>query len=518
VKAVFRTDASFRIGTGHVMRCLTLADALGERGSECRFICREHPGNLLALIRQRGHAVQTLSSVAEGNSGSAAANDGPAHAGWLGTAWQTDAAQTRSVLSGEPVDWLIVDHYALDARWELQLRPVCRRLMAIDDLADRAHDCDLLLDQNLVPDWEHRYQGKVPAHCGLMLGPDYALLQPQYAELHGRVPLREGVVRSVLIYFGGADSDNVTGRSIAAFLSLRRSDVAVDVVINPASPHAEAIRSQLNGYPHITLHTSLPSLAPLMVRADLAIGGGGVTSWERCCLGLPSVVITLAENQRSIAAELDRRGVIRWLGHKDEVNETELAQALVPILQSALPATWSERCSRTVDGRGTERVVSILTLDPETPLRARLARLDDEALILGWANDPLVRRNAFNPGTIDPVTHHAWFCGRLRDIEHCRLYVVETHDGLPVGQVRFERAGEAWEVHYGLDARCRGRGIGAALLKTALLSFAATMAGSEIFGRVKPENNPSRRVFQRLGFVETWNRAELTYRHKPDSK
>lgn len=511
MKIIFRTDASLQIGTGHVMRCLTLADALRKRGCECTFICREHPGNLFELVRQRGHAAHALPWVKGGNSGAAPVRDGPTHAGWLGIDWQKDAEQTRAAMGDAPVDWLIVDHYALDGRWEQRLRSGCRKLMVIDDLADRAHDCDLLLDQNLVADLERRYDGKVPFHCGLMLGPKYALLQTQYAEMHARVPPREGAVRRVLVFFGGTDNDNLTGRTISAFQSLQRTDVALDAVIDPSSPHTEAIRRNVEGQPHITLHAKLPSLAPLMVKADLAVGAGGATSWERCCLALPSLVITVADNQSGIASELHRRGLIRWLGHKGEVTETELAQALTTILHGGLTASWSKQCWLAVDGRGVERVSAILMLDAQTPLLARLARLDDEALILEWANDPLVRRNAFSSGAIDSTTHRAWFRERLRDLDHCRLYVVETADSLPVGQVRFQKEGECWEIHYALDARVRGRGLATPMLQTAMTALRSSTNEVLVFGRVKAMNTSSCRVFDGLGFTSEDRGKELVY-------
>jgi len=538
MKAIFRTDASHQIGTGHVMRCLTLAHALREQGVDCFFICREHPGHLLGLIREQGfeavalpfdsrecdypvHASESKPEFKSEFSPEFNPELGPelgpeptlAHTDWLGTDWRTDAVATRDALGEMIADWLIVDHYALDTRWETALRPHCRKLLAIDDLADREHDCDLLLDQNLVADMEHRYDNKLPDHCGLLLGPQYALLQPEYPELHARTPPREGPICRILVYFGGADTDNFTGLAIAAFRSLPHDDIRLDVVINPASLHADAIREQVKGIQEVTLHTHLPSLAPLMVQADLAIGAGGATSWERCCLGLPTLVVTLAENQKPIAAELDRQGLIRWLGHKDEVTEHGLVHALADIVDKDLTQEWSEKCQRLVDGRGTQRVSGLLLLSSKTPLCARLARLDDEALILRWANDPLVRKNAFKTDTIDPNTHRAWFRKRLRDLENCRIYVVETEEGLPVGQVRFERNQAEWEVHYALDSGCRGRGMGVPMLTTALGAFRLFHPSGTIFGRVKPENNASRKVLRLVGFSEDSSHHELIYRH-----
>ncbi len=513
MKFAFRTDASLQIGTGHVMRCLTLANALRERGADCRFICREHPGNLLHLIREQGfEAVALPGESSERGYPPKAVQSDLAHAEWLGADWRTDAEAARAALGGVKVDWLVVDHYALDARWEAAMRPNCCKLLVIDDLADRIHDCDLLLDQNLVADMERRYDGKVPHHCGRLLGPQYALLQPEYAELHPRIPPREGPVSRVLIYFGGADRDNQTGRALAACLSLGRQDIALDVVINPNSPHADSIQAQAQGKGQVTLHSHLPSLAPLMVRADLAIGAGGATSWERCCLGLPTLVITIAENQKPIAEELHQQGLVQWLGHASEASEQSIANDLATIFDKDLPSAWSEKCQQFADGLGADRVCSVLLLSPETPLRARLARLDDEALILRWANDPLVRRNAFTTETIDPVTHRAWFRKRLRDLENCRLQIVETDDGFPLGQVRFDRDQEQWEVHYSMDSRCRGRGMGTSLLAAGLRSFRTTHPSDTIFGRVKPGNDASQKVFRALGFAEEATANELIYR------
>lgn len=501
----FRADASLQMGSGHVMRCLTLADALRERGAQCQFICREHDGNLLELIRNRGHVAAALPKTAS-------TDNGPAHSAWLGADWRTDAQQTRAALADSRVDWLIVDHYALDARWEQQLRASCKRLMVIDDMADRPHDCDLLLDQNLIADFARRYDGLVPARCGLMLGTHYALLQPQYAELHSRVPPRAGAVQRILIYFGAADRDNLTGRALDAFLSLGRSDIALDVVINPASPHAAALHSRVEGHRNVTVHGSVPSLASLMVNADLAIGAGGATSWERCCVGLPSLVITLADNQIPIAEELHRQGLVRYLGDKDRVDVTVLSLALAEIVQSGLTPEWSERCRALVDGRGTRRVSDILTLDASTPLRARPVQHDDETLLLQWANDPVVRRNAYHQDTIDPASHRTWFRKRLRDFDHCRIYILETQEGLPVGQVRFDRS-EVWEIDYSLDPRVRGRGIGAPLLKSAINALRASVPDAPLLGRVKDSNPASCRVFESLGFDRELGReGELVYR------
>ncbi len=498
IRVAFRADASLTIGHGHVMRCLTLASALRDRGAAVFFVCREHDGHLCDLIEERSFSVVRLPA----HRATSIDEDSPVHSTWLGATWQEDAERTCAAIqaAGVKPDWLVVDHYALDHRWETALRVSVRRIMVIDDLADRMHDCDLLLDQNLVAQMHTRYADKVSAACGMLLGPEYALLQPIYAELHDRIPTREGQIQRIFIFFGGADSDNLTGRSVAAFIRLNRPDISVDVVITATCLHAVAIHRQVIGHGNIHLHSGLPTLAPLMVKADLAIGAGGTTSWERLCLGLPTLVVTLAENQRPIADGLNQHGLICWLGHQDTVDESTIARALGKLLKQDLDEDWSLRCIKAVDGKGIDRACAALTVVATTPLRVRQARLGDEALLLGWANDPTTRRNAFFPEPISAATHRTWFRNRLRNLDGCRLYIIETTDGVPLGQARFERQMQAWEVHYALAPTFRGRGLGHVLLGAALQKLRADVRGAWIFGQVKGDNHSSRKVFDRLGF------------------
>jgi len=495
---LIRVDASTTISTGHVMRCLTLADALAKKGADVVFICREHEGNLCNLIEKHGFDVHRLPAPAEGFE----AEKIPFHAGWLGTSWQEDAEQTSAIIKslGIKPDWLIVDHYALDHRWEEKLRPFVGRIFVIDDLADRKHDCDLLLDQNLVADMETRYTDKVPAECSMLLGPEYALLQPIYAELHDRIPPREGPIRRILISFGGADRDNLTGRAIAAILSLNRPDIEVDVVLSGGSPYFSAIQECVAGHVNIRLHNTLPTLAPQMAKADLAIGAAGTTSWERLCLGLPALVISLAENQRPIADGLHREGLVHWLGHKDEVSEQIIREALTELIETGIDEKWSLRCYSTVDGKGVNRVCALLTITPDTPLYVRHACLSDEALILNWANDPETRQNSFSPEPISVDIHRQWFRNRLRDLDCCCLYIVETEDGIPIGQVRFEKNDLVWEIGYLVAPHFRRRGLGRPLLEAGLLKLRSEHTGVLVLGKVKKSNLPSCKVFESLDF------------------
>jgi UDP-2,4-diacetamido-2,4,6-trideoxy-beta-L-altropyranose hydrolase len=352
------------------------------------------------------------------------------------------------------------------------------------------------------------------------LGPAYALLEAAYAELHDRARSRQGPVRRILISFGGVDADNLCARSLTAFTSLERSDIEVDIAIGESSPHASALRKLAAPHENVRVHTGAASLAPLLSEADLAIGAAGTTTWERLCLGVPSLVITVAPNQEPAAAELNRLGLIRLVGDTRDASESAIAVAIGEVVQTGLDPAWSKACLTAVDGRGADRVAAAIGVRAATALKARLSNLEDEALLLEWANDPATRSNAFSPGQIAPATHSAWFRKRLGDRAGCRLYIVETVDGTPVGMVRFERSGDEWEVHYSVAQGFRGRGLGRPVLATALADLASEMKDATVFGQVKENNHASRKVFESLAFSEISRSRDgiVLYRGRADSK
>ncbi len=321
-----RVDASVQIGTGHFMRCLTLSDGLKQCGAHIRFVSRELPVHLRDMLAAKGMELASLDSNA-----SAPPIDDLAHAHWLGTSQTQDAQDTIQALSDRTWDWLIVDHYALDARWESAMRSSARQIMVIDDIADRQHECDVLLDQNFYADMQTRYTGKVPSHCQLLLGPRYALLRDEFRTLREQVKPRTGPVKRVLVFFGGVDADNHTGRAIEALTEIKISGLHVDVVIGAQHPCREQIKAAcaLHGF---ICHVQTERMAELMAAADLAIGAGGAATWERCCLGLPSIILVIADNQSKAAADLEAAGVIINLGDASQVTITTLADSIGRII------------------------------------------------------------------------------------------------------------------------------------------------------------------------------------------
>lgn len=357
MKVVVRADASSWIGTGHVVRCATLAERLRQQGVDVLFVCRRMPGDCCDWLISRGFRVLQLGAVDHPYSGATST-----HASWLGVPIDEEIDEITALLSagGDRFDWLIVDHYAIGAQWESALRRVADKILVIDDLADRKHDCEVLLDQNLSSAGDARYAELVPVGSKLLCGPRYALLQPEYALWRSRVNVRSGTPKRLLVFFGGADVDNMTVQALDGIERAMLTDIVIDVVIGASNHHRVEIETRASDFPRLQTHIGLPSLAPLMAAADLAIGAAGTTSWERCCLGVPSIVIALAANQELIARELDQRGLVRWIGNVGGVDTDLIARALQDFASVGGSPECSRRCMDLVDGNGAGRVLEVL--------------------------------------------------------------------------------------------------------------------------------------------------------------
>lgn len=343
---VIRTDASAAIGSGHVMRCLTLAGALRGRGAEVRFVCRAHKGHLAGLIRAESHACTLFGA------------DG------ADTAQRDDAAETAHVIEQTgPCDWLIADHYSLDRQWEAAMRPYTKKIMVIDDLANRQHDCDLLLDYLCTRRPEH-YRPLTPPACRLLLGAVFTPLRPEFAELRAATLARREKttkVGNLLVTFGGADPANLTGTVLRRLAATDLPNgITVDVILGAAFLRCAKIEKAAAALPAPTaVSTAVGDMAKRISRADLAIGAGGVSAWERCCLGLPSITIVAADNQRANADALERERIGITLDQKHHDDDFHAA------LQRALhDRQWrresAARSSCLVDGQGAGRVADAL--------------------------------------------------------------------------------------------------------------------------------------------------------------
>ena len=354
----FRADASVRIGTGHVMRCLTLADGLREAGASCRFVMREHPGHLAELVQARGHSALLL-PPGEGKN-----DDALPHSAWLGTDWRTDAAQTSAALAGAPVDLLVLDHYALDQRWQTGLADRTARWMVIDDLADRPILADVLLDQNLGTQAAD-YAPFASPGARLLIGPRYAPLRPEFAAAHDRIASApaQTALRRILVAVSGTDPDNVSERLLDRLDSapLPR-DIAITVILGASAPHVAAVRARAARMPAPTqLLVGAGDMSQVFATADLCIGATGGMSWERCCVGLPTLLLILADNQVKAARALVQAGAGDMVGDVRAPGwETRFDAALDAALDPGRRAAMRYRALEVCDGRGTVRIVAAL--------------------------------------------------------------------------------------------------------------------------------------------------------------
>lgn len=357
----FRVDASNQIGTGHVMRCLTLADYLKNLGHKCFFVCREHVGHLGDLISSRGHGIELLKassdiSILNIDSGI------NIYSQWLGVTWQDDARQTLDTIYAQDFDWLIVDHYALDSKWEDMLASSVTNIMVIDDLANRRHNCDLLLDQNLGRK-KCDYKALLPQNCTTLIGPYYGLLRPEFLMLRDKSLKRRKNpdLGRVLISLGGVDCTNVTSDILSVLNNnCINPNIQLDIVMGANAPHLDQVIEQAADLSiNTTVDVNVTDMAERMSLADFSIGAAGSTSWERCCMGLPSITVVLAENQRLIAEALAKHEA-SFL-----VNTGQLENNLPCLIEQYMGTEkyriiHSRNAAKICDGKGCERVVSAL--------------------------------------------------------------------------------------------------------------------------------------------------------------
>jgi len=351
LKVVFRVDASLEMGTGHVMRCLTLAQALKENGAGVKFICRKHKGNLIAKISSSGFNVYELKAFEE-----IKVDTRLAHSHWLGATQQQDADDCIDIFKAEKIDWLIVDHYALDEEWQKRLKPYCEKLMVIDDLADRKHQCDILLDQTFGRQQED-YLALSPQVCELLLGSQYTLLRPEFAKWRPYSLERRSKpeFKQLLINMGGVDIDNVTEKVLDELkICNLPNDLKITVVMGGAAPHLESVKSKAITLPYKTeVQVDVGNMAEIMANSDISIGAAGSTTWERCCLGLPTIQIVLAKNQITIAKSLSGLGAIKFL---------QSIKGVSRVIKN--PRNWMLNVSNIArhvsDGLGVKRVSGVL--------------------------------------------------------------------------------------------------------------------------------------------------------------
>jgi len=361
MKIVFRVDASIEIGTGHVMRCLTLADALKQKGAECYFICREHSGNLIITIKERGYEVYPLPLYEQHqNNEQDIFYSKLDHAAWLGVSQEVDADLSIPIIRLLKPDWVIVDHYAIDSHWEKKLRPYCTHIMVIDDLADRFHNCDLLLDQNYLPSYSKRYKNLIQKSTQDLLGPDYVLLRDEFVN---RNPVNNlcgdsSKNKIILVNFGGVGNYELLEKVVKATVDNPHYDYLI-ITGQLSFEELKKLNTINNGSAQIIEKAS--NMANIMQKSHFAIGACGSTVWERFSIGLNSALVEMAINQKPLLDYLDENNLIDNLGHyKNLTTQFFIGYIRNLNLDDKKYVLRKARIMDLIDGKGAERVSNII--------------------------------------------------------------------------------------------------------------------------------------------------------------
>jgi UDP-2,4-diacetamido-2,4,6-trideoxy-beta-L-altropyranose hydrolase len=488
MKIAIRTDASPVIGSGHVMRCLGLAGALSARGAQVVFVSRALPPNMQEAIAAAGHSLALLSLTApQGEEAPQAA--------WPRSQQSLDAGATRAALDGLRPDWIVVDHYGLDHEWEREMRPAADRLMAIDDLG-RLHECDLLLDANCHPEPQTRYAGSRACGTTLLTGPAFALLRPEFAQARSGVSVRSGPVRRLLVFMGGMDAGNATGQVLDALALLDEPLPPLDVVIGAGHPARAAVEAFCISRPGSRCHVQTRDMAALLAQCDLAIGAGGGATWERCCLGVPTLALALADNQRALLWAAARAGLV-YSPDGAEPNAALLATHVQALLHnSALREALSRAGMAAVDGHGAKRAAAALFA---AQIKVRPAVAQDRDRLLAWRNAPAVRASSRNSAEISPQDHERWW-GQVLSSPDRFLLVAEDSEG-GVGVVRFDvHDGEAAVSIYLAPSRL-GQGLGPGVLNAGEAWLTGRRPDVSAFrAETLAGNAASRRLFEQGGY------------------
>lgn len=499
-RIALRVDASAIMGTGHLRRCLSLAQALVELGARVDLLVRRldevAPQVLSGSTMTTGINVHWLPAPAAPYTFEP---NGPPHQAWAGVSWTQDASEIRAALSDDAPDWLVVDHYAFDMHWHAAVREGLRcRVLVIDDVADRALDADALLDQNWHADHRAKYAARLRREPRWLTGPRHALLSAAYRDAP-RYRFREPV-RSLGIFVGGTDPG---GASEQVLKICRRSGFAgpIEIASTSGNPHLAELRAACAATPVTSLTLDEPDLAAFFARHDLQVGAGGGATWERCCIGVPTIGLVLAANQMAVVPTLDKLGVLRAArldGLSQPANMPPLSQVLVALLADhSVRRSLGERAVLLVDGRGAQRVALSMLCDT---LRVRPATGDDGQMMHRWRNHPAVRAVS---GTQDPIplADHLDWLQRVLAAGDRWLFVAEV-GRLPVGCIRFDRlAADRVEVSLYLDPELQGLGLGQRLLLGGEQTMRRHLGHDfTVDASVLPENAASQHLFEACGY------------------
>ena len=486
MKILFRCDGGVIRGSGHLVRCMTLADILKQAGHFITFACRADAGPLLALIEDKGFNLFIMP-----------APDAPpvkTEEIWSETTQAADFHLCRDLLKDQSFDWIILDHYGLSRPWEALARAVTHKIMVIDDLANRPHDCDFLLDQNEYADKNARYNGFLPSACQTFLGAEFALMREEFYDARRHLKPIPATIKKMMILMGSTDYHGLTLRLMNLLVpQLGNGQLEVHVVTGVNNRDKDSIQALASERPAFKLHINHQKISDLMLDTDLAFGAGGTATWEMCCLGVPLLLLTFADNQIQVARDGDRIGFARYLGHYDTLDDAKILSAVNELSRDpAQRQNMREISCNLTDGLGARRIAAAIIAEDVT---LRPATQTDSTDILKWRNDPVTREMSLTTEEISPEEHEAWLTKKLASPD--TLLLIAEYDGQKAGCLRYDLSDQAI-VSINLNPAWRGHGLGPAILHRGEAYIPATI--TSLSAEIKADNAPSIRAFESAGF------------------
>ena len=504
MKIAVRVDASCKIGLGHIVRCLSLAEELRSLGAKVLFVARSLDVDMGRIVSAQKFPICIL-PAAEAESGSSPT--GRIRGEENDRRWQIDADETVDVLASFGPDWIIVDHYSLDDRWHSSVaRRMKAQIAAIDDLADRNLNVDVLVDHNICVNHRERYAGFVADRTRVLGGPRFALLGTAF---RGSVAYRfNDSVRSIGIFMGGTDADDFSSVAVRACREIAGFKGPIEVATTRYNPNLLNLRRMAMIWPLTRIIEDLPDLADFFSRHDMQVGAGGGATWERAAVGAPSLLLIAAENQRESVYALAALGAVASLEKNRQCSVSNVGEAIGRLIaNSAFRRKLSDSSKILVDGFGTRRVALCLLKDK---VRVRSAEYRDADMILGWRNHSSVRSVSRESMRIDAKAHARWMKTVLADTG--RQLLIGHVAGVDVGVIRFDAlSAQCMEVSLYLDPNFQGLGLGPAMLRAGEAHVSSSgPARLQLVATVLEGNAPSRRLFESNDYSYVNGRWEKT--------
>jgi UDP-2,4-diacetamido-2,4,6-trideoxy-beta-L-altropyranose hydrolase len=487
---LFRVDGDARIGAGHVLRSLVLAEQFVAHGIQVEFVCRRLSAGLAAKVEAACFAVHRISEDA--NS-------------------EEDCRRLLQRATAQDAAWLALDGYEFSAEYRRAVYESGRQLLVVEDLCcDDFYHADMVVNSGLDAAQlaYHHPPGTI-----LLLGPQYATVGADFAGARGVRDTPDHACK-LLATFGGSDPADVSSRFLDSLAKIHRSDLEVRLIVGPANPRYEALLQQRDRLGiRCELVVDPPSMLQHMVWADLAIAAAGSTCWELATLGVPALLMVVAENQVRLAAGMERCGAACNLGWAHSISPTALAQAIESLLDDAARRQrMSQRGQELVDGLGVTRIHRAVA---DVTIQLTYVQSDDAQLLFDWVNDPQTRAMSFSSHSINWDEHCHWLQDRLRDPSKCVLWLARDAHGVALAQVRYDlhesKTAEA-VVSISVAAEHRGRGVGRRLLQLSARRLFAERGIRRIHAFVRPENEASCRSLTAAGYAEM---SATTLRNQP---